>query len=254
VTQADWIVAVLTGFGAGVLSGAFGVGGGIIMTPAISAIMGVPGNIALFTPLPVIIPTAMTGASRYWKAGQVDVRAAKLVALPGAAGALVGALATEYVPARWLLIATALVLAWQSVRVIRGSDTAEREAAFIPGWQFVVTGLVAGLVSGLLGIGGGLVMVPVFASILGMPLKRALGTSLFVMPALALVAAIQHIILGNVDWAIAVGMMIGVVPGAMLGARLALRAKDKNLRIAVGSFMFGVAVLYGATQVFGSGA
>jgi len=254
MTPTDWLVAVLTGFGAGVLSGAFGVGGGILMTPAISAIMGVPGNIALFTPLPVIIPTAMTGASRYYKAGKVDMRAARLVVVPGALGALMGALATEYVPSRWLLIATAVILAWQSIGIIRGSDTAERDALPVPGWKFAVTGLIAGLVSGLLGIGGGLVMVPVFASLLGMPLKKALGTSLFVMPALALVAAIQHIALGNVDWGIAAGMIVGVIPGAILGARLSLRAKDRNLRIAVGSFMLAVAVLYGITQLTGSGS
>lgn len=254
MTSVELVIAVVSGFAAGVLSGAFGVGGGILMTPAISALLGAPDSIALFTPLPVIIPTSIAGASRYWKAGQVDVRAAAWVAIPGASGAVVGAMATEWIPARWLLVVTAVVLAWQGVRVIRGSDTRSHEGGQIPGWQFAAVGLLAGLVSGLLGIGGGLIMVPAFASVLGMPLKRALGTSLFVMPALALAAAIQHVILGNVDWAIAGALLVGVIPGAFLGARLALRAKERSLRLAVGSFLLVVAVLYGATQFFGGPA
>lgn len=254
MTPLEFALGIIAGFAAGVLSGAFGVGGGIVMTPAITMLLGAPGNVALFTPLPVIIPTAITGASRYWKAGQVDARAAAWVAVPGALGAIAGATATEWVPTRALLVATAIILAWQSIRVMAGKKYGERAGADIPAWQFLAVGLAAGLVSGLLGIGGGLIMVPAFASVLGMPLKRALGTSLFVMPALALTATIQHIILGNVDWAIAAALVVGVIPGALLGARLALRAAERSLRLAVGGFMLAIAVIYGISQFTGGSA
>lgn len=254
LTAWEITLGVLTGFAAGVLSGAFGVGGGILMTPALTALLGAPGAVALFTPLPVIIPTAITGATRYWKAGQVDVRAAAWVAVPGAIGAVGGAVATESIPTQALLVATAIILAWQAIRVIRGSETAIREQSLVPGWQFGLVGLAAGLVSGLLGIGGGLIMVPAFASVLGMPLKRALGTSLFVMPALALAATLQHVALDNVDWGLTAALVVGVIPGALLGARLALQAKDRSLRIAVGSFLLAVSVVYGLSQLVGSTA
>ena len=71
-----------------------------------------------------------------------------------------------------------------------------------PGWKYAVVGAVAGFVSGLLGVGGGIVMVPAFTAVLGMPLKRALGTSLVVIVVLAIPGTIVHWALGHIDWAI----------------------------------------------------
>jgi uncharacterized protein len=104
-------------------------------------------------------------------------------------------------------------------------------------------------VSGLLGVGGGIVMVPTFTTLLGMPLKRALGTSLVVISALVVPWTIVHWALGHIDWAIFLALATGVVPGALIGAKIALGARDRTLRLAVGSFLFAVAVLYGAREI-----
>jgi hypothetical protein len=112
-----------------------------------------------------------------------------------------------------------------------------------------VIGLVAGFVSGLLGVGGGIVMVPAFTVLVGMPLKRALGTSLVVISALVVPGTIVHWALGNIDWAIFLVLTIGVVPGARLGARLALGATERTLRFAVGLFLLSIALLYGIDEL-----
>ncbi len=235
------------------LSGLFGVGGGIVMTPGIQVLMGAPPIVALATPLPAILPTALTGAYTYHRAGQVDVRAAAWMVGPGIVGAVGGALLTDVVNTRVLLVVTALLLAWQAVGILRGARTRQEETggsrpAAAP-WMFLVIGLAAGAVSGLLGIGGGLIMVPLMVGWLGMPLKLALGTSLLTIVALVIPGTVVHVMLGHIDWAICLVVTLGAVPGARVGASLALDTKERTLRLMVGSFLLIVAALYGVTEL-----
>jgi uncharacterized membrane protein YfcA len=250
VTAPDAAIAVAIGLGAGVLSGLFGVGGGIVMTPGIDSFLPSPGIVALETPLPVIFPTSLTGAFAYWKAGEVDVRAAAWMAPAGLGGAVVGALLTEVVDTRVLLLVTASLLGYQSVSILRGSSSTGRAERREPSGRLLAgIGFTAGFVSGLLGIGGGIVMVPLLAGWLGMPLKRVLGTSLLTIPALVIPGTAVHAALGNIDWAIFAFVTIGAVPGARIGANVALGTAERSLRIAVGGFMLVLALAYGTTQV-----
>ena len=250
MTLFEAVAGVISGFAAGVLSGAFGVGGGIITTPAIVAFFDVLPIIAVATPLPVILPTALTGAARYRKAGQIDLRAVKWMAGPGMFGAAAGALVADRVNADILLLVTAGLLAWQAVQVARGKQARpSRTHTEVPGWQYGLAGAAAGFVSGLLGVGGGIILVPLLAGVFGMPLKQALGTSLAAIVALVIPGAIVHWALGNIDWAIALVLTVGVVPGARLGARLSLGAGEGALRLAVGVFLILVAVLFAAEEI-----
>jgi uncharacterized membrane protein YfcA len=252
VTVADAAIGVAIGVVAGILSGMFGVGGGIVMTPAIDAALPVPPIQAIATPLPVIFPTSITGAYTYAKAGEVDRRAAAWMASLGVAGAALGALGTEIVDPTWLLLATAALLGWQSIGIIRGTERGRaadaREPTTTP-IAYAAIGFAAGAVSGLLGIGGGLVMVPLLSGWCGMPLKRALGTSLLTIPALVVPGTIVHASLGNIDWPLALWLTVGAVPGARIGATIALATRDKTLRRLVGSGMLAIAVLYAGQQL-----
>lgn len=249
MTTLDAIVAVGIGLVSGMLSGLFGVGGGIVMTPAIQVLLGAPPIVALATPLPAIFPTAMTGAFTYRRKGEIDLPAAGWMSVAGLGGAAVGALLTEVVPTHLLLVVTALLLAWQSVGILRGAKRSQGEVArTTTPWTFAGIGLVAGLISGLLGVGGGIIMVPLMAGFLGMPLKRALGTSLAAIVVLVIPGTIVHASLGNIDWAIFLFVTIGAVPGARIGATLALGTRERTLRLLVGAFMLLVAVAYGLDE------
>lgn len=243
------VLGVVIGFLAGVFSGVFGVGGGIITTPVVRLLGGTAIQ-AVATPLPVIVPTALTGAYTYWKAGEVSERAIRWGVAPGAAGAIGGALLTSVTNAHVLLIVTAGLLAIQSVRIASGRSVAERERGATPGWQYLLAGGAAGFVSGLLGVGGGIVYVPVAATMLGMPIKRALGTSLVLISIVAVPGTIVHAALGHVDWAIFAVLVAGVVPGARIGAAAALRARDRSLRVTVGLVLFAIALGYAAFELF----
>jgi uncharacterized membrane protein YfcA len=252
MTPLDAIIGIAIGFVSGVLSGLFGVGGGIVMTPGIQVFMGASPIVALATPLPVILPTALTGAYTYQRAGQVDVRAFGWMAGPGIVGSIAGAALTDSVDVHLLLVVTAVLLAYQAINILRGTrdrPRADAERTEATPSMFLGIGLVAGFVSGLLGIGGGLIMVPLLVGWLGMPLKRALGTSLLTIVALVIPGTIVHALLGHIDWAIFVVLVIGAVPGARLGATVALGTRERSLRLLVGSFLLFVALAYGCAEL-----
>jgi uncharacterized protein len=248
-----WVGAALgvaAGFVSGVLSGLFGVGGGIVMTPAIQLLLGVSPIVALATPLPAIFPTAATGAYTYRRAGEADLRAAMWMAVPGIAGAVGGAALTDVIQTDLLLVVTALLLAWQAIGILQGGRRRDAVHPAHPPTRaaYAAIGLAAGVISGLLGIGGGLIMVPLMVGFLGVPLKRALGTSLVAIVALVVPGTIVHAALGHIDWAIFGVVTVGAVPGARLGASLALGTRERTLRLLVGSFLLVVAIVYGAIE------
>jgi len=251
MTPLEAVLGVLLGLVSGVLSGLFGVGGGIVMTPGIQVLLGGPKIVALATPLPVIFPTALTGAYTYRQAGEFDPRAAAWIVGPGIVGAVIGAALTDVIETGLLLVITAVLLAWQAVGILRGARRGAEPAEPAEGTPLVLAGigLAAGFVSGLLGIGGGIIMVPLLTGVLRMPLKRALGTSLLAIVALVIPGTIVHTALGHIDWAIFAVVTLGAVPGARIGARLALGTRERTLRLLVGSFLLVIAVAYGAGEI-----
>jgi len=250
VTPLQVAIAIAVGFAAGVLSGLFGVGGGVVTTPAVNTLLGGTAIEAIATPLPVILPTSLVGSYTYAKAGEVSFRAARWAAAPGIAGAIAGALLTEVVNTHLLLVVTSALIAVTAVQVIRNRPPRTPwELGRTPGWKYSAIGLVAGLVSGLLGIGGGIIMVPALTLWVGMPLRRALGTSLLVIAVLVVPGTIVHSLLGNIDWAIFLALTLGVIPGARFGARIALGVRERTLRMAVGTFLLVVALVYGASEL-----
>jgi len=128
----DVLVAVLIGLIAGILSGLFGVGGGIVMTPGIQLLLGTAPIVALATPLPVILPTAIAGALTYRRAGEIDERAALWMSVPGIAAAAVGAALTDVIDTHLLLVVTALLLAYQAFGILRGRRSTEPNTSRIP--------------------------------------------------------------------------------------------------------------------------
>jgi uncharacterized protein len=250
VTLADAVIGVGIGLVSGILSGLFGVGGGIVMTPGVQVLLGAPAIVALATPLPAIFPTALAGAATYARRGEVDTRAAAWLAGPGLAGAAIGAWATEWVETSLLLLVTAALLAWQAARILRrrrGEPNADRTAD-VPPLVLASIGVATGVISGLLGVGGGIVIVPVLAGWLGMPLKRTLGTSLLAIAALVVPGTIVHLALGHIDVGIFAALTIGAVPGARIGAGIALGARERTLRLVVGGFLLVLAVSYATAQ------
>lgn len=270
------VLATLAGMLTGVLSGMFGVGGAVVSTPAIRALGAGPID-AVGSTLPSIFPASISGALRYRKEELLDVRVMLWTALSGVGASVGGALLVDEVPGdgHALQVLTAGLVAFSAYKLsrpprrveapdelaIEGATDAGPQAeivapddtAVLPvrdeSWRLVVTGLGAGGLSGLLGVGGGILMVPAFTGWVRLPLKEALGTSLACVGVLAIPGTITHGLLGHIDWLYALPLAVGVVPGARLGSFLAIRASDQVLRKLVGLVLGAIAVVYATGEI-----
>ena len=261
------VLTVVAGVVTGMLSAAFGVGGAVISTPAIR-LLGVSAAFAVGTTLPSILPSAATGTWRYTRERLVRWRVVAWTTPAGIAAAVVGSLLSQEVPGdgHWLMILTAALLgltAWRMARSARPRTTvppeAEAEQSAAPDDPpppdprehpavLVAVGTAAGLLSGLLGVGGGIVLVPGFAELARIPLKTAIATSLVCVGLFAVPGTLAHWRVGDVDWRTAAFLSIGVVPGARLGAHLAVRTAEARLRIVVAGFMGAIALVYAVSE------
>jgi hypothetical protein len=254
----------------GVLSAAFGVGGAVLSTPGIR-LLGASAFTAVGTTLPSILPSAVSGTARYQREGLIDWRVARWTAPVGIVSAVLGSLASHAVPGdgHWLMVTTAVLLAFTAwrLRPRLGDDPPEPNGdaavsdavgpALRPGIAdgdaspvtFALVGAAAGGLSGLLGIGGGILMVPGFTEIVGMPIKRAIATSLVCVGVFAVPGTVTHALLGDIDWRFALLLAIGVVPGARLGAGLAIRAADRRLQAVVALFLGTIAIGYATAEI-----
>jgi uncharacterized membrane protein YfcA len=252
-------LTLLLGLVTGMLSALFGVGGAIVSNPGVRALGAAP-LVAVGTTLPSILPGAISGSIRYQREKLIDWQ---VVAWSSAAGLLAvvgGSLLSHAVPGNGhlLLLTIAVLLAFTAWRTAftgpsedeeRGNPAPAAEQAHVRGgWRPAAVGLVAGLLSGLLGIGGGVVMVPAFTELMHLPLKSAIATSLVCVGVFGLPATVTHAILGDVDWRLAALLTIGVIPGARLGAGLTIRTAERRLRLLVGAFLALVAVVYFVTE------
>ncbi len=110
------------------------------------------------------------------------------------------------------------------------------------------TGVLAGLISGMLGLGGGVVLVPLFANRLRLPLLQATATSLVCIGVLAIPSIVTHSFIGDINWSVAVLLTIGTIPGARLGAHLALRLRENWLRLVAALVLSVIALVYGISE------
>jgi uncharacterized protein len=245
----------------GVLSGAFGVGGAVISTPFIRA-LGASATIAIGTTLPSVIPSSISGSLRYSRERLIAWQVLPWVVPVGMVCAVLGAIATDIIPGNGhveQLITAGFVAftAWRTYAVGRGPRILmidERPAEDIcrtslERREFFGIGAIAGALSGLLGVGGGIVMVPAFNQWMKMTLKQSIATSLVCVGLFAIPGTITHAALGHIDWRFALFLTLGVIPGARIGSRLTVQANDLRLRNTVAVFLGIVAVIYAAGEI-----
>ena len=243
--------AMLIGAGVGLLSGAFGKGGSAVATPLLHWI-GVPAMAAVASPLPAVIPSSLAASRPYARSGNIDRRVMRLGIIFGVPATALGALATRWIGGGTLVLATDILVLFMALRVLLRSaehadtpDAASRQRTHAP----LVAGVACsvGLLSGLLGNGGGFLLAPLFMNVLRMPVRRALGTSLLLSVFFAVPGTIVHAWLGHINWTLTFAFGLASVPLAAYGARLALRIKERSLTVAYG---FGLATLAGGLLLF----
>ena len=239
------LVGIITGFAAGM----FGIGGALLSTPLLFEIAGLPWEFALATPLPATIPAAIGGTFVYWREGYLRLDVAFKVLIVGLPASPLGAWLVRFVAGEVMMILTGAVLLYSALAFLRKrldteieGTSGETEPAAPPASMILGIGALAGLMSGFLAIGGGMVMVPAFVFLLRMPTKQALATSLLCVAGLAVPGSIMHHISGYIDWQAALILMASVMPVSALGARVASRMRSRRLELiyAIGTLIFAL--------------
>ena len=287
------VVIILLGGGVGFLSGMFGVGGGFLTTPLL-IFYGIPPAIAVASSATQITGSSVSGALAYWRRGQVDVKMGVVLVIGGVIGAGLGQIvfrqlqkigqidvSINIIYVLFLGIIGTLMLkeavtALQAERRIAAGEVrpAARLRRHVP-WisalpgktRFYKSGLyisplaplllggVVGILTVIMGIGGGFIMVPAMIYLLGMSASAVVGTSLFQIIFVTAATTLLHATSSkSVDIVLALLLLVGGVAGAQFGVQAAQRLKPEKLRLALAVIVLAVAagLLFGLTVQPGS--
>src|ERR1051325_9446857 len=234
MTIAAVLLLILIGFCAGAFGALAGVGGGIIVTPLLAIYFGLPIHQAIGVTLLCVIATSTATSSLYVERHVTDIRLGMTLELATTAGALIAALVAHHINRRTLAVLFACFLLYSSGSMVRKAWTsrnAKREES-IPDYtpQNYPVGLLASLIaggfSGLLGIGGGPIKVPVMYLFMKVPLRVAAATSNFMIGVTAATSAYIYWGRGDVRMDIAAPLVAGVFTGSLLGARISPRVRS----------------------------
>ncbi|GAB1431163.1 hypothetical protein MASR2M18_19980 [Ignavibacteria bacterium] len=243
-------IIVAIGLFLGFMSGMFGIGGGLIGTPLL-ALAGLPPFLALATPLPAALPSALSGSYIYYRERLIHFPLLWKTLLTALPFNLLGAWATTFATGAAMMYFTGgLILVIGSTFFVRGwmLKPAGEEQPRV-GWLSTVTaGAAAGFLSGFLAIGGGMILVPMFVKVNKLPLKNALATSLLCVAALSIPGSVAHLYLGHINLYIALILTICVIPAANVGARMAVKLRNATLERIYGVWMILFAIYFLATR------
>ena len=277
------LVIILLGGGVGFLSGMFGVGGGFLTTPLL-IFYGIPPAVAVASSATQITGSSVSGALAYWQRGQVDVKMGVVLTIGGVLGAGLGQLIFSRLKAIGqidiainliyvvflgvigLLMLKETLAAMRAERPGLAPTRGRRHVPWIAAlpWRTrfyrsglyisplapLALGLVVGMLTVIMGIGGGFIMVPAMLYLLGMSASSVVGTSLFQIIFVTAAATMLHATGSkSVDIVLALLLLLGGVAGAQAGVRAAQKLRPENLRLALSLIVLAVAVrlLFGLT-------
>jgi uncharacterized membrane protein YfcA len=248
ITQSP-VTATAIGLASGALSALLGVGGGLLMVPAMLLLLRVRQHRAHGTSLAAMLPAAMAGVYRYHQAGNVDWDLVLPLAVGGVFGALIGAGIANAIGAGTLKrVFGVLVIVTGGLMIAVPAKYSHHLALIGPGagaFLIGLVGLIAGILSGLLGVGGGTIMVPAIVFLLGRDQHVAQGVSLAVIIPVSLSGAWIHARKGNVISTLGVWLSVGAVIGATVVGHAVQRYSSDTLRFLFGVFL----VIMGVTMV-----
>ena len=244
--------------GAGAFGALLGLGGGVIIVPALTLLLGIDIRLAIGASIVSVIATSCGAAATYVRDHITNIRIGMFLEMGTTVGAIMGAFVAGLIPARVLYVIFAAVLAYSGYAMfrkrgagspvnVRGDALARRlrldgryyDAASGQTVHYSATNTLpvlglsclAGAISGLLGIGGGALKVPAMDLAMKLPLKVSSATSNFMIGVTAAASAAVYFMRGQINPALAAPVALGVLCGAMVGTRLMIHARARALRL-----------------------
>lgn len=247
---------LILGICAGIMSGLFGIGGGIVMVPTLIAIFGMEILNANATSLgAMLLPVGIFGVIAYYKAGYIHVKNSLWIALGLFAGSFLGGELAVSLDEKVLSKLYAGILLYVAIGYLNIPALLKRKNSTSPSafqqiktvqyvaWQFILVGLAAGVFAGMFGKGGGIIIVPMLIRFFKYEPKFATATSL---AALQLPVGLPSVIVyaehGKMNWIYAGLMAFGLLIGVFFGTKLAIQLPGEKFKKIYALFLLGVAV------------
>ena len=239
------------GAGAGLLGSLLGIGGGLLITPLLTLLFGIPIEQAIAASLVAIIASSSVAASYYVRERLSDIRLGMVLELATTLGAISGALAAGLLSRRWLTLIFSLFLLYAGSTLLRRAlkptpreeDLTDYQVRRLPLGMGI--SYLAGNISGLLGVGGGPVKVPMMYLLMGVPLKVATATSNFMIGVTAAASAFIYYLRGDVLVHITAPVVVGVFLGSLAGSRIFPRVPTRWILWLFVGVMFYLALSMG---------
>ncbi|MGK3647232.1 sulfite exporter TauE/SafE family protein [Pseudarthrobacter enclensis] len=233
-------LSVVIGLSLGVLGG----GGSILTVPILVYVAGFDAKEAIAASLFVVGVTSVVSVISHARGGRVMWRTGLIFGAAGMAGAFVGGLLGGHIPGQILLVAFAIMMVATSVAMLRGrkknNDAGAPVKHELPLGRVLLDGAVVGLVTGLVGAGGGFLVVPALALLGGLPMSVAVGTSLVVIAMKSFAGLAGYLTTVQLDWGTTLGVTAAAIVGSLIGSKLAGRIPETALRKAFGWFVLAM--------------
>jgi len=266
------IIVLAGAFLAGLVGSLTGLGGGVVIIPLLTLVLGVDIHYAIGASIISVIATSSGSAAAYVKEGITNIRIGMFLEIATTVSAIIGAVITVFIDPGYIAVIFGLILLFSAMMMIRkkvdrsDNDTSGKIAVFFKlngayptengqkkyAVHNVVGGFlmmfIAGIISGLLGIGSGALKVIAMDNIMRIPFKVSTTTSNFMMGVTAAASAIVYLHRGQIDPGIAMPVTVGVLLGATIGSKILVRTKTDKLKI-----VFAVVVTFLAIQMIYNG-
>ena len=264
------LFVLLASAAAGGFGSLVGIGGGLIIVPLLSVVLGQDVKVAIAASLIGVIATSLSASPRYIRSGLADRRLGVYLLVAASVGGLTGGLTASVLDGRTLSLLFGVLLVAVALQMLRETRRSQPATALPAGpaggfassfieptsgqlveYRATRLGLgaaasfVAGNVSGLLGVGGGVINVPTMNVLMRVPIRVATTTSTYMLAATAAASSVVYAVSGQLDPLVAAPVVLGVIVGARAGARLSMRVPQDTLRL-----LFVVVALIFAVGMF----
>ncbi len=235
-------LALLGAIAIGVGLGLLGSGGSILTVPALIYLAGQDEKVAIASSLGIVAGISVVAAVPYARRGEIDWRSVVRFGVPGVVGTFAGAWLARLVSARFQLELLAAVMVLAAVLMLRSKRDDAHEGREHASWLVVLEGLAVGVLTGLVGVGGGFLIVPALVLLGGLPMRRAVGTSLVIITLKSVVGFAKYVdVLGDlglrVDWNVLALFTAFGIAGSLLGGRLSTWIPQRSLQRAFSALL-----------------
>ncbi len=247
----DLLLSALFALGAGTIIGLFGAGGSITMVPILTYVLKFPLKIAIGMTLIIEAFTGFIASAVYLRSGQTQIRAAIPYALAGAVGSFTGGYLARFIPTTVLLTIFALTVFGAAAMLTRNVIKGKVEGSGRPVrvGLFAAAGLGVGLLTGMIGVGGGFLIVPALVLLGGLDIKAAVATSLFIIGLQSTAGVTGHLLGGaRFDLVPTAVITAANVAGSLFGKYLSSRLQTRKVQIG----FIGLLVVLGSVTLYKS--